>query len=102
MFFLGENIFQTYCVDKQVADSACSATAYLTGVKANFGTLGITGDVERFSCDGQNDPAKRTTSLAKWAQDRCKATGLVTTSKVTDASPAGLYSREFKIDLLNL
>ena len=24
---------KTYCVDKQVADSACTATAYLTGVK---------------------------------------------------------------------
>lgn len=84
---------QTYCVDKQVADSACSATAYLSGVKANYGTLGIVAGVERFNCDGQNDPAKQTTSIAKWAQDRCKATGFVTTSKVTDASPAGLYSR---------
>lgn len=28
---------QTYCIDKQVADSACTSTAYLSGVKANYG-----------------------------------------------------------------
>ena len=28
---------RTYCVDSQVADSACTATAYLCGVKGNFG-----------------------------------------------------------------
>lgn len=70
-------------------------------MKANYGTLGVMGNVELFNCDGQNDPAKRTASIAKWAQDRCKATGVVTTSKVTDASPAGLYSRALQIDLLN-
>lgn len=61
-----------------MADSACSATAYLSGVKANYGTLGIVGGVERYNCEGQNDPTMRTTSIAKWAQDQCKATGLGT------------------------
>lgn len=79
-----------------MADSACSATAYLSGVKANYGTMGISANVLRYNCNGQNDPEKRTTSIAKWAQDQCKVTGLVTTSKVTDATPGGLYSRKFK------
>ncbi|KAF4524079.1 hypothetical protein B566_EDAN013971, partial [Ephemera danica] len=35
----------TYCVDTMVADSACSATAYLCGVKANKATIGVTAAV---------------------------------------------------------
>lgn len=31
-------------------------------------------------------------SIAKWAQDSCKATGFVTTSRITHASPAGVYA----------
>lgn len=40
-------LLQTYCVDTQVADSACSATAYLCGVKANMGTMGVSAKVPR-------------------------------------------------------
>ena len=32
---------RTYCVDSIVADSACSATAYLGGVKGNRATIGL-------------------------------------------------------------
>ena len=32
---------KTYCVDSIVADSACSATAYLGGVKGNLATIGL-------------------------------------------------------------
>lgn len=78
---------QTYCVDKQVADSACSATAFLSGVKGNYGTIGVNANVKIFDCTGENDPANRTESLAKWAQDKCKSTGFVTTSRVTHATP---------------
>lgn len=83
-----------------MADSACTATAYLSGVKANYGTIGVSAKVELNDCVGQNNPAFRTSSIAKWAQDQCKVTGLVTTSKVTDASPAGLYCRKYIIIIL--
>lgn len=76
-----------------MADSACSATAYLCGVKGNYGTMGLSGRVPINDCKGQNDPSNRAMSIAKWAQDQCKDTGLVTNSKVTGASPGGLYSR---------
>jgi len=42
---------KTYCVDTQVADSACSATAYLTGVKNNIDMIGVTGAVKTRECD---------------------------------------------------
>lgn len=83
---------KTYCVDYQVADSACTASAYLTGVKTNYGMTGINGRIKRYECDGQNDETAYSDSIAKWAQRANKATGLVTTTRVTHASPSGLYA----------
>lgn len=41
---------QTYNVDEQMPDSAGTATAYLCGVKANYGTLGVTAATTRDNC----------------------------------------------------
>ncbi|XP_044728753.1 membrane-bound alkaline phosphatase-like [Chrysoperla carnea] len=83
---------QTYCVNAQVADSACSATAYLCGVKANEGTMGVTAAVKRKDCKAQSDPNNHVTSIAQWALDAGKAAGIVTTTRVTHASPGGTYA----------
>lgn len=83
---------KTYCVDKQVADSACTATAYLSGVKANYATIGVNARVLENDCTQGLDTSTHTSSIAKWAQDAGKATGLVTTTRVTHASPAGVYA----------
>lgn len=58
---------KTYCLDAQIADSACTATAYLCGVKANRGTLGVTGAVPRWDCDASTDTATHVESIAAWA-----------------------------------
>ena len=79
-------------MDKQVADSACTATAYLGGVKANFLTIGVNGKVELQDCTAAKNPVHQVTSIASWAQDAGKATGIVTTTRVTHASPAGSYA----------
>lgn len=78
---------KTYCLDSQVADSACSATAYLSGVKNNYGSIGISGKVQRGDCDGQMDHSNHVKSIAKWAMDAGKSAGIVTTTRITDASP---------------
>jgi len=83
---------RTYCVNKQVADSACSSTAYLGGVKANYGTLGVTAKVERGNCTLSSNPDYHVDTILTWAQDAGKATGLVTTTRITHASPAGHYA----------
>lgn len=81
---------KTYCVDKQTSDSACTATALLTGAKSNAGTVGVTASVAKDSCfvDAQD----RLSSIAKWAMDAGRVAGFVTTSTVTDAGPANLYA----------
>lgn len=83
---------KTYCLDAQVADSACTATSYLTGVKSMYGTIGINGNVTRGSCHAQLFERNLVSSLAQWALDNDLDTGFVTTTRVTHASPAGMYA----------
>lgn len=74
-----------------MADSACSATAYLTGVKGNIKTIGVTADVAYKDWEAMINSSYHTTSIAQWAQEAGKGTGFVTTCTVVDASPVGLY-----------
>lgn len=62
-------------MNKQVADSACSATAYLTGVKANYGTLGVTAAVPRGDCGKMQDKTQHVDSIAKIAMKKKKSSG---------------------------
>nr|WAK99611.1 alkaline phosphatase [Rhopalosiphum padi] len=83
---------KTYCVDSQVADSACSATAYLMGVKGNIETIGVSGAVSNRDCLASNDPANQAVSSMRWAQQAGKRTGVVSNMRVTHATPAGAYA----------
>ena len=42
---------QTYNTNAQVPDSAGTATAYLCGVKANEGTVGVSAATQRSQCN---------------------------------------------------
>ncbi|KAG5683694.1 hypothetical protein PVAND_012960 [Polypedilum vanderplanki] len=92
---------KTYCVDAQVADSACTATAYLTGVKNNYETIGITAKAKVQDCDAHVNKELWTESIVRWAQKTCKATGIVTTTRITHASPAGAYAHTVERDWEN-
>ncbi|ALC47777.1 CG10827 [Drosophila busckii] len=83
---------KTYAVDKIVTDSACSATAYLCGVKGQEGTIGVNGAVPRTDCKVMLDESTHVDSIGKWAIDAGKWAGLVTTTRVTHASPSGVYA----------
>ncbi|ALC48273.1 CG8105 [Drosophila busckii] len=71
---------KTYCTDSQTADSACAATACLAGIKTNYGSI------------GQSEQGTHVNSILQWAQMAGKATGVVTTTRLTDASPAAAYA----------
>lgn len=81
---------RTYAVDKIVPDSAATATSYLCGVKANYNTIGINAGVLLNDCN--ENVANRVSSIAKWSIDAGKSAGIVTTTRVTHASPAGTYA----------
>ncbi|XP_017077534.1 membrane-bound alkaline phosphatase-like [Drosophila eugracilis] len=84
---------RTYCANAQVPDSACTATAYLCGVKTNIVNIGVSAAVNYNNCTASQDPANRLTSIAEWAQNAGKSTGIVTTTTLTHASPSGAYAK---------
>ncbi|KAL4701949.1 hypothetical protein ACJJTC_010843 [Scirpophaga incertulas] len=91
--FPGLGLAKTYCVDKQIPDSACTATAYLCGVKNNYGTLGVTAAVPRHDCQASLDNSTHLYSIAAWALEDGRDVGIVTTTRITHASPAGSYAK---------
>lgn len=75
-----------------MADSACSAIAYLCGVKGNLFTQGVNGNVTKGDCAASNDRRNHVYSLLRWAQLAGKSTGIVTNTRVTHATPAAAYA----------
>ncbi|XP_006566957.1 alkaline phosphatase isoform X6 [Apis mellifera] len=81
---------RTYNMDAQVGESSACATALLCGVKANYETVGLDSSARFENCYSSFDA--RVPSLINWAQEQGKSTGLVTTTRVTHATPAALYA----------
>ncbi|KAH9632369.1 hypothetical protein HF086_011869 [Spodoptera exigua] len=94
-------LIKTYCVDAQTADSACSATAYLCGVKTNYGVLGVNAAVPRTDCEASTDSTKHLQSILDWALADGRDAGIVTTTRITHASPAGAYAKSADRDWEN-
>ncbi|TMW52469.1 hypothetical protein DOY81_002429 [Sarcophaga bullata] len=99
--FSDTGLAKTYAIDRLVPDSAAAATALLCGVKANYGTIGVTGHVQRGDCKASQTAAYQVDSIAKWALDSKRSVGFVTTTKVTDATPAALYAHAAERDWEN-
>src|SRR5690606_10273366 len=71
---------RTHASDSLITDSAASATAYSTGVKTFNGAIGV--DDERLPL----------ATVLQAARQRGLATGVVTTTRVTHASPASFVA----------
>ncbi|KAM3621302.1 uncharacterized protein V6R79_009243 [Siganus canaliculatus] len=84
------SLSKTYNTDAQVADSAGTATAFLCGVKANQGTVGVSAAAVRFQCN--TTKGNEVTSILKWAKDAGKSVGIVTTTRVNHATPSAAYA----------
>ncbi|XP_071040594.1 alkaline phosphatase, tissue-nonspecific isozyme [Parasteatoda tepidariorum] len=80
---------KTYSVSHQVPDSASTATALFTGTKTNSGAIGVSARAKINNCD--SSIGNELPSILTWAQEAGKDTGLVTTTRVTHATPAALY-----------
>lgn len=84
---------KTYNTDRQVPDSAGTATALFSGVKTKYGVLGVDHTVTQTTADAASVP-----SIMDWAQSVGKRTGIVTTTRVTHATPAATYAHSFHRD----
>ncbi|NWZ59577.1 PPBT protein, partial [Haliaeetus albicilla] len=87
---------KTYNTNAQVPDSAGTATAYLCGVKANEGTVGVSAGVTRDRCN--TTKGQEVTSILRWAKDGGKSVGIVTTTRVTHATPSAAYAHSANRD----
>ncbi|XP_038677709.1 alkaline phosphatase, tissue-nonspecific isozyme isoform X1 [Scyliorhinus canicula] len=87
---------KTYNTNAQVPDSAGTATAYLCGVKANEGTVGVSATSVRRQCN--TTFGNEVTSILKWAEDAGKSTGVVTTTRVQHATPSASYAHSVNRD----
>lgn len=87
---------KTYNTNQQVADSAGTATAYTGGVKAKAGTIGVDDRSMRADCASQQ--GTDVDSYIELAEKADMATGIVTTVRLTHASPAATYSTSSERD----
>ncbi len=80
---------KTYSADKFVTDSANGISAITTGVKTINAAIGVDATVKSNDC--ASAMRARIPTIAEQLKADGKATGIVTTSGLTDATPAGAY-----------
>jgi alkaline phosphatase len=96
---------KTFSANSQVTDSAPSMSAYMTGVKMNNEVLAMSAETSAFDSATGKDyfagadstcPAsgngKPVTTLLELAKTAGRATGVVTTTRITHATPAATYA----------
>jgi alkaline phosphatase len=81
---------KTYSVNGQVAESAATMTAMMSGVKTKEDMIGL--DERAVPSDFASAAASRVPTLLEEAESRGLATGVVTTTRVTHATPAACYA----------
>ncbi len=84
-------LVKTYSVDAQTADSAATMTAMMSGVKTNTGLLGASEVAQRGDCSSV--AGQELITLIELAELNYLATGVVTNTRVTDATPAATYAK---------
>ncbi|XP_057342098.1 alkaline phosphatase 4-like [Microplitis mediator] len=90
--FPNSGFSKTYNVDKQVPDSAGTATAIFSGVKSRYRVIGLDPKALYNVCDSTMNEVRKLTTVADWAQATGMDTGFVTTTRITHATPASLYA----------
>ncbi|MCG8414987.1 MAG: alkaline phosphatase [Pseudomonadales bacterium] len=91
---------KTYNTNAQVADSAGTMSAMATGIKTKAGLISVNQNVIRGDCDSQ--AGNQTLTFLERAEMRGLSTGVVTTARLTHATPAANYAhimdRDFEDD----
>ena len=80
---------RTYETDYQTPDSAGTMTAIMSGVKTRDGFIGIDQQVRRGECAASR--GHELVSMLELAEAAGLSTGVVTTARVTHATPAATY-----------
>lgn len=86
---------KTYNSNAQGPDSAGTMTAMVTGYKTKQGVISYSKDVVRgdhTSLKGYGGQAKPLKTILHLFEEKGKATGIVTTTRITHATPASCYA----------
>lgn len=83
-------LIKTYNTNQQTPDSAGTMSAIMTGVKTRAGLISIGPEQDRAICEGSTSYHNKT--LLEWGNELGYATGIVTTARLTHATPAATYA----------
>ncbi|MDP5029841.1 alkaline phosphatase [Paraglaciecola sp.] len=82
---------KTYNVDSQTPDSAGTMTAMMSGVKTDIGVIGVSEAVERGNCSTVS--GHELITALELAEIAGKSTGIISTARITHATPAATYAK---------
>jgi alkaline phosphatase len=83
-------LIKTYNVDLQTPDSAGTMSALMTGVKTDEGIISLPDSVQRGDCSTL--PKEILPTFIDLAKAKGKSTAMITTARVTHATPATTYA----------
>ena len=81
---------KTYSANQQTSDSAPTMSAIITGVKTDEGVLSVNQNVVHG--DYRTVKGNETKSLLEMAEEAGKSTGIVSTARITHATPGACYA----------
>lgn len=81
---------KTYNTDMQTPDSAGTATAIVSGIKTKSGVININDNVLRGECSTM--AGNKVDTMFTLAANKGKALGVVSTARITHATPATAYA----------
>lgn len=84
-------LVKTYNVNAQTPDSAGTGTAMMSGIKTKAGIIGVNENVNRGDC--ATLPGNTVASLNEIMTEMGKETGIVSTARITHATPASAYAK---------
>ncbi len=82
---------KTYNTNQQSPDSAGTITAMMTGIKTKAGFIGIDERATRGDCNSSQ--GAEVMSMLEIAEQSGKATGVITNTRITHATPASSYAK---------
>ncbi|MBB5747153.1 alkaline phosphatase [Brevundimonas variabilis] len=83
-------LVRTYAHDAQVSDSAPTATALMSGIKTRNDVIGVNQNARVSDCASAR--GTETATLLDFARSSGRATGVVSTARLTHATPAATYA----------
>ncbi len=81
---------KTYSTNQQTSDSAPTMTAIISGVKTDEGILSVNQNVVH--ADYRTVKGNETKTLLEMAEEEGKSTGVVSTARLTHATPGACYA----------